>query len=168
MSGRPSFDELDGAAAGFITRLLAFLLDVLILTGVLAVGGWLFVAVDNLLSRTSLTLRLSSAAVFVVLTPVIIGGYFVVFWALSGRTIGKQLLGVRVVTGDGNAPGLGRALLRLVGYGLSMVAVWAGFLWIIIDNERRGWHDHIAGTWVVYDWGRRRRGDVYTKMTERS
>jgi uncharacterized RDD family membrane protein YckC len=27
-----------------------------------------------------------------------------------------------------------------------------GFLWILIDNRRQGWHDKMAGTCVIYNW----------------
>ncbi|MCZ7528974.1 MAG: RDD family protein [Acidimicrobiia bacterium] len=30
-----------------------------------------------------------------------------------------------------------------------------GFLWILISKDRRGWHDYIAGTCVIYDWDAR-------------
>jgi uncharacterized RDD family membrane protein YckC len=35
---------------------------------------------------------------------------------------------------------------------LSALPLFAGFLWVLIDDERRGWHDRFAGTQVVYAW----------------
>ena len=166
MSDRPSLAELDGAVAGFVTRLLAYLLDALILTGFVAAGSWLMVQVDALFEEMNVNLRVSAAAIFVILIPFFIGAYYVVLWALTGKTVGKQVLGVKVVASDGRPPSLGRALLRLVGYFVSTLALWGGYLWIIIDDERKGWHDHMAGTWVVYDWSRRHRGEIYQTMTE--
>jgi uncharacterized RDD family membrane protein YckC len=166
MSERPSLGQLDGAAAGFVTRLLAFLMDAVILTGSLAAGSWLMIQVDSLFEQMNIDLRVSAATIFVVLIPVLIGGYFVVFWALTGKTIGKQLLGVKVVGSDGRPPTLGRSVLRLFGYFLSTLALWGGYLWVIIDDDRKGWHDHLAGTWVVYDWAKRHRGEIYETMTE--
>jgi uncharacterized RDD family membrane protein YckC len=166
VTDHPSFTELDGATAGFVTRLLAYLLDAAIVTAFIAAGSWLMVQVDALFADMNVNLRISAASIFVVLTPFLIGAYYVVLWALTGRTVGKQVLGLKVVGSDGRPPTIGRSLLRLFGYAVSTLALWAGYLWIIVDEERRGWHDHIAKTWVVYDWGRKHRGEIYETMTE--
>ena len=62
---------------------------------------------------------------------------------------------------------MGRSLLRLIGYGLSALALWLGYVWIIIDDERQGWHDHLAGTYVIYDYERRRGGQIYEDYRHR-
>jgi uncharacterized RDD family membrane protein YckC len=166
VSQRPSLDQLDGAAAGFVTRLLAYLLDALLVTGFIAGGSWLMVQVDNLFEEMNVDLRVSATTIFVLLTPFLIGAYYVVLWALTGKTVGKQILGLKVVGADGRPPTIGRSLLRLVGYGLSTLALWGGYLWIVVDENRKGWHDHLAGTWVIYDWAKRHRGEIYSSMTE--
>jgi uncharacterized RDD family membrane protein YckC len=43
----------------------------------------------------------------------------------------------------------GLAFLRWVGYLISTLAIYLGFLWIAFDRKARGWHDIIAGTVVV-------------------
>lgn len=163
---RPSLDELQGATAGFVTRLLAYLLDAVILTGIIAIGSWAMLQVDALFEDMGANLRVSVASAWTLMTPLIISGYYVIFWALTGKTIGKSFLGVKVVRADGRPPTIGRSLLRLVGYALSTLAFFAGYLWIIIDDNRKGWHDHMAKTWVVYDWEKRRKGEIYRAMTE--
>jgi uncharacterized RDD family membrane protein YckC len=40
----------------------------------------------------------------------------------------------------------------VLGYYLALLPLGAGFLWVMIDKKRRGWHDHIAGTIVVPDY----------------
>ncbi len=85
-----------------------------------------------------------------------VAGYFVLFWTLAGQTPGKILMGVRVDALDrqhlSRRVTLGRAVLRFVGYILSAIPFFAGFLWIRIDDRRQGWHDKIAGTCVIYTW----------------
>jgi len=162
----PTLDQLQGATAGFVTRLLAYLLDALILTGIIAIGSWAMLQVDALFEDMGANLRISVSTAWGLLTPVIISAYYVIFWALTGKTIGKAFLGVKVVRTDGRPPKIGQSLLRLVGYALSTLAFFAGYLWIIIDDNRKGWHDHIARTWVVYDWEKRRKGEIYRAMTE--
>ena len=58
--------------------------------------------------------------------------------------------GIRVVNDrDGSRIGWGAALLRLVGFWVSGAVFYLGFIWILIDSRRRGWHDLLAGTCVI-------------------
>jgi hypothetical protein len=50
---------------------------------------------------------------------------------------------------EGNPVFSGKALLRYVGYVVSGVALSIGFLWMEFDRKRQGWHDKLAGTYVV-------------------
>lgn len=80
--------------------------------------------------------------------------YFVGFWTWRGQTPGMMLFGLRVARdSDGAKPGLARSLLRYVGYGLSWVALFIGFIWVAFDSRKQGWHDKIAGTVVVRQAG---------------
>ena len=163
---RPVLQQLQGTTAGFVTRLLAYLLDVVILTAIIAFGGWVALLLDDLFKDAGFDLPTSSAAVFTALTVWVIGGYYVISWSLTGRTVGKAVLGVKVVMPNGRPPSIGRSFLRLFGYAVSTLALFAGYFWILVDENRKGWHDHIAGTWVVYDWNRRKKGEIYETMVD--
>ena len=58
---------------------------------------------------------------------------------------------VRVATTSGALPGFGRSVLRVVLLGLCIVTLFIGFLPVLFDNRRRGVHDMVARTVVVYD-----------------
>ena len=61
-----------------------------------------------------------------------------------------KMMGIRVVRDrDGGPITSGQAILRLIGYWVSGLVFCLGYLWILIDKRRRGWHDLIAGTVVV-------------------
>ncbi len=75
--------------------------------------------------------------------------YHVVFTDLLGQTLGKMALGVRVVNDQGRPPGIPRAIMREVIGKLLSGILYIGFIWVAFDREKRGWHDHIAGTYVV-------------------
>jgi len=81
--------------------------------------------------------------------------YFFICIALAGRTAGKALMGVRVVGCDGGRLPPARALLRAVAYLVSLIPMSAGFAWVLVDRDRRAWHDHIAGSRVIYETPRR-------------
>lgn len=67
---------------------------------------------------------------------------------LAGCTIGKALMGLRIATADGSAPGFFRSVVRAVGLLIS-TPLNLGFLWSFVDKESRTWHDLLAGTRVV-------------------
>ena len=76
--------------------------------------------------------------------------YGVLFIGLRGQTPGKRVLGIQVVNQQGQVPGIGRAALReIIGKLVSTVVILVGFFWIGWDRNKHGWHDHIAGTYVV-------------------
>ena len=82
--------------------------------------------------------------------------YFSYFWLSSyfyGATIGKKLFDLRVVDDKtGKKLTLGQAFIReVVGRFVSAVVFALGFIWILFDEKRQGWHDKIANTIVVQD-----------------
>lgn len=81
---------------------------------------------------------------------------FVIFPMLNGKSLGKNLTGLRIVKTDGNPPSLASLLIRhLVGYPLTILTLGLGFLLSVFNQKGRALHDFLAGTIVVY--GRRRR-----------
>lgn len=77
--------------------------------------------------------------------------YVVGGWARNGRTPGKSLLGLAIVSDRSPGPGLGwgvafaRALYTIV----SSLPLGLGYLVVLFRKDRRAWHDLLAGTWVV-------------------
>lgn len=70
--------------------------------------------------------------------------YFVVSWVRGGQTIGMRAWRLRVAAAEGGALPWPRALLRFAIALVSAFAFGLGFLWCLIDRERRGWHDLAA------------------------
>jgi uncharacterized RDD family membrane protein YckC len=83
----------------------------------------------------------------------VVGTYFVLFWSTAGQTPGMRLMGLRVLTSGGTYPGVIRSLVRVIGLGLAIVPLFLGFLPVLVDRRRRGLHDLVAGTVVLYDSG---------------
>jgi uncharacterized RDD family membrane protein YckC len=76
-------------------------------------------------------------------------GYFIIPTILWGRTPGKWVAGIVVVDSDGRTPGPAAIPREMIGKLVSFLAVGIGFLWLIPDEKHQGWHDKIAGTFVV-------------------
>jgi uncharacterized RDD family membrane protein YckC len=74
--------------------------------------------------------------------------YFTYFHGAAGRTPGKMLFGLQVVSGDGTPISFGTAFLRSAGYFISNI-FYLGFIWVAFDKRKQGWHDKIAGTVVI-------------------
>jgi uncharacterized RDD family membrane protein YckC len=87
-----------------------------------------------------------------VLFTSIVGAVVVGFWRYCGATPGKLAVGVKIVDArTGGAPPTGRLVLRLVGYLVSALPLYLGFLWAAVDRRKQAWHDKIAGTLVIQD-----------------
>lgn len=82
---------------------------------------------------------------------------FTYIWAslaVTGRTIGKALVGLRVLSRDATPIGAGRAALRTALLPLSLVFV-VGLIPAVVGRERRALHDLGSGSKEVVDWGGR-------------
>jgi uncharacterized RDD family membrane protein YckC len=143
-----------GRYAGPVTRFIAFVLDSLIVT----TGFTLIVAGVTYLVElvTSRQVEVGQGMWYVL-------GFvlwaFLYLWlsvAIFGKTLGKTVMGVRVVGADGSVALYSRqAFVRALTYPLSFAIIGLGLLGAVFGRERRAWHDHFAGTAVVYDWGSR-------------
>jgi hypothetical protein len=76
--------------------------------------------------------------------------YFTGKWVVAaGQTPGKLLMRIKIVHADGSPLTYYKLFLRYFGYILSGVSASLGFIWIGIDQKRRGWHDFLAKTYVI-------------------
>jgi uncharacterized RDD family membrane protein YckC len=69
----------------------------------------------------------------------------------NGKTLGKRLMGIRVVSVVHEKIGFWHALERALGYGASFLECGFGFLQYFIDPNKRTVHDRIAETIVIQD-----------------
>jgi uncharacterized RDD family membrane protein YckC len=77
-------------------------------------------------------------------------GYYVSFWGTSGSTLGMSLFQLRVVDANSGQPiGIGRAVVRYIGFIVAAFPCWIGLIWAAFDPRAQGWHDKIASTVVL-------------------
>ncbi len=76
-------------------------------------------------------------------------GYCVYFWTTTGQTLGHLALKMKVVRSDGELLTMSGAAIRYVGYILAAIPFGLGFMWAGWDANKQGWHDKLAGTYVV-------------------
>jgi len=139
--------------AGFWQRGMAFAIDSSLLAALhctffLALGRALTgLAPANLAS--ALVAAVFFLLLFLLTPPLLILAYSVVLHACGGQTVGKIIMGIRLVASDGTPVSAGIAFLRWVAVILSLLPFGAGFLWIAVSRKRLAWHDMVAGTMVI-------------------
>lgn len=129
-------------------RFVAHLLDFFINLTVLLFFVYLVSGVGE---TTQLLGKVSAYLVFLIFVYPVLNS-FLTAWFVSafGGTPGKLLTGISIVRPDGKNLGFWRAFFRnYIGYMISGVLLGAGFIWILIDKERRAWHDQVADSYVV-------------------
>jgi uncharacterized RDD family membrane protein YckC len=136
--------------AGVVTRAVALVVDVVIAD---AIAVTVAVAAGLVLSTIipgKQSLDLPTALAAGAAWAVFVGGYFVGFWTLLGRTPGMRLLGLELLTSAGQRVGVKRAIARLGGMVLAAIPLGAGYLLSLVDDRRQGLQDKVAGTVVLY------------------
>lgn len=80
--------------------------------------------------------------------------YFTYYWSSfgKGQTIGMQLLHMKVVKADGSLLSIAGAFVRFIGLIVAAIALDIGLIWVAFDARKQGWHDKIAGTYVITSW----------------
>jgi uncharacterized RDD family membrane protein YckC len=136
--------------AGLFTRGVAFTLDAVVINGTaLILGAGVAFALGLFgISVSSTPLK---AGLGVGGWLVVVALYFALFWTLVGQTPGMRVMGLRLITPLGRPPSRAQSARRLLGVALCVLTLGLGFLWVLLDELRRGLHDRVAGTLVVYD-----------------
>ncbi|SCL19789.1 Uncharacterized membrane protein YckC, RDD family [Micromonospora rhizosphaerae] len=153
--------ELDVRAARLGSRVLALLIDLLVQVGVamlLSIGLSLLLLV---LPAGVVDGALEGALQTVLLVLVLVGYPVLMERFAGGRTVGKLVVGLRVVRADGGPVGVGQSLTRaLVGVAVEWPGLvlpllsWAASVTVMLTDPRgRRLGDLVAGTMVVHTRG---------------
>lgn len=144
---------VSGRYAGAASRGVAVLIDLAVLLASYSAA----VAIIDVLAHSLFGVSVSGAnGVAASLILAAWGLIYIAFAvALTGRTVGKAVVGLRVVCRDGSPVRPGAALVRTIVYPLSFLLLGLGVLMVVVERSHRALHDVCAGTVVVYDWGDR-------------
>ena len=151
---KPESVTAQGNYAGSVSRFGAYAIDLLVSSGVFALAlAAISYVVDIFTGKQVSWNRQDTVVVILYVAWEFL--YFGYSWAVSGRTLGMAVLGVRVVRADGAAAEPRRGVVRALVFPLSFLLLGLGFLGILVQRERRALHDLIAGTAVIYAWDAR-------------
>ena len=144
----PTEDNL----ASFWRRLLAYLLDSILISVLISIfaSAYLIQILTEIEKNTGTTegniLRLKFNLALLVISIM----YNTIFEATPMRgSIGKKLCKIVVVDADGRRLSVFKALVRNFSKLLSSFAIGLGYIVILWDDRRQGWHDKIAKTYVI-------------------
>ena len=143
--------------AGFGIRLLAWLIDFLVLlflSFIIALISGFFIAflliyVSIVSADSSIVTSLSNfISGFIGFSVNLL--YFTLFWSSKFQgTPGKILLGLKIVDANGNKISYSTALIRYISTIISSLLLGIGYLLIIFDGKKQALHDKFASTYVI-------------------
>jgi uncharacterized RDD family membrane protein YckC len=137
---------VEGSGVGLGQRVLAGLLDWLLVLGADAVVIYFTLKICRLAPGEFALLPLPPLAAFLVLVD---GGYFAMLTAAGGQTLGKMAFKLRVIGADDRPLTVARAILRAVALLAATLPAGLGLVPAIFSAGHRGLHDWLAGTQVV-------------------
>jgi len=130
--------------AGFGVRLVAYLIDGLILSVIL---GVLSFATGTEYGPGIVRVIYSPGSLLGLIISV---AYFVYFETSRHQgTIGKIAMGLKVTDTNYRPLTPATSLLRYFGKIISAIIFMIGYIMVIFDDKRRALHDRLAGTYVI-------------------
>ncbi len=130
--------------AGFFIRGVAFCLDLLVISA--------FIGLLRGLTGLNLS-SLPLAGVSLMALGLLASLYFLLMTRYFSQTLGKMIMGIRVIQTDGLPPGWFTLLFReVIGRHVSQLGgLHLGYLWGAFHPRKQTWHDLISDTYVIHD-----------------
>ncbi len=139
--------DLDPAPAG--KRIVATLIDIALLVLI----SWLLIFVIGT------KLMVIPKAEFHQHLMMVLCTYLLLFWVFlnhfilpaskRGGSLGKQIMGLSIVSADGRTMSPSQSVQRVFGQLLSMATGMIGYLWFLGNSEGKALHDNLAATRVI-------------------
>ena len=147
-----SYSSRDTEYAGFWVRLAAYVIDsIIVFFGLLVVRLFL----SGIMSVLSDTWIGGNILFHYTLKDILLYGfqvlYFILCTYLTGTTLGKRAMNLRVVSADGQKLTILNVVYReTIGRFLCSISVGIGYIIAGVDREKRGLHDILCDTRVIY------------------
>lgn len=124
------------AYAGFWIRFLAVMLD----------GVIIVIPLNLIFGFLSNISNLSFINYLGILCGLI---YIIYFEGTTGQTLGKKIVGVKVIDYEGKTIGIPNAALRYIGKIISGLILGIGYIMAAFDEKKQSLHDKIVKTYVI-------------------
>lgn len=145
----PRARELQGSRAGFVSRCTADLIDLGVVVlfyflALLVIAGIKYFVFSDEFDMPQPNFGVTTVGCWVIAVIYLSSG-----WANPGRTFGKSMMGLRVVSSRGRPLSPRHAFFRAL---ICATAGWLVLVTIPFSRSRSGVHDYVLRTTVVYDW----------------
>lgn len=140
---KPGYDAL--SKPGFLRRLAVILYDILLLIALL------FVATALLLPLNAGEAFTAQQFYFPLYLLLVSFFFYAWFWTHGGQTLGLRAWKLKVLTLDRQPVSWKQAAFRFIFALFSWLCFGLGFWWILIDKDRRSWHDRLSKTALFFD-----------------
>lgn len=139
--------------AGFLVRLAAYIVDSFII-GILLIILNVPKFILNMVGVSILDTKvLFNFSVWEIILYLLSATYFVVLTYYFGKTVGKRVMKIKVISSEKEKLSFWNAVYReVIGKYLSGLLCGIGYLTVIFDNKKRAVHDMLCDTLVVYDF----------------
>lgn len=139
---------------GFWKRLCAYLIDCFLLSTVYSIFYLSLTGISTIplvIDENTGTSVFFGMQMFIFVVIYILNACYYVFLQSSKLqgTIGKRLLGIKVVDESGGRISIGSSLLRFIAYSILSPIFYIGFIMVAFTKKKQGLHDLIAKTYVV-------------------
>jgi uncharacterized RDD family membrane protein YckC len=144
----PRARQLQGSRAGLVSRFIAASIDLGVVVLALLAIYLGIAAVRFLISPRRFSFPEVEPGVTSAIGWSLLVLYLAVGWASTGRTVGAQMMGLRVVNRAGQR-------MRFIGaFGRALVCALfpIGLFWCAISRSNRSVADILLRTSVIYDW----------------
>jgi uncharacterized RDD family membrane protein YckC len=135
-------------------RFVGYVIDAIIFWIVWLPVSIVFSGTNNVVTTigsTTITTQQRTLSPLIEIILLIVGlAYFTLLWSRNGSSVGQMVVGIKVVDATTGAPvSQTQALVRAIGYIVSGIPIYIGFIWAFFDPRKQGWMDKMANTLVV-------------------
>ena len=140
--------SFQGHRAGVVSRTVAATIDFVVIVAVVVATyiGW--AAAIFLWNPVKFSFPSPPFLLYLLYYGLLLFGYLTIAWATTGRTVGDNIMGLRVVNVFGRRVHVAGALLRSAFCTLFPL----GLFWCAVSRENRSVQDVVLRTSVIYDW----------------
>ncbi len=126
--------------AGLLPRFASLVYEAILLTPVLFIAAYLFLALTHAVRTPVLH------ALFQLWLLGVLAAYFAYCWHRGGQTLAMKTWRIRVARRDGSALSTREAMARFALAVWSLTLFGAGFWWGLVDREHQFLHDRLIGS----------------------